>query len=735
MHQMKQIKRLLTVFAILWVCIFTGCGDGEPQPQPDPPEKDPSVTEETPIHPQGVIATDESSSPATADSITVSWNPSGGIESVRVFWFLQQQAAEADAASSHGLLFQSVAITATEVSPKLPADSVSYSHSGLAIGDQFFYLVKFYGANDKLLGYSAPVRGSSARLPSHADATKDSTLQEITVSWEWNTLWPLDSFSVYRSETVDGSYQPVGNGIPAADRSWKDTSLTASDAGKSFFYKIAAVVEGKESLKSNYALGKTLAAGVLGAPLGLSASEGLYRNRIVLSWSAPSERSGEVARYLVYIKEGGTWSPIPVDAGLNLSYELSTTDSSAHSFYVCAESSAGEGAPSIEVVGSLIPVATGLTASYMTNEVSTDVSWNAVTLAGTSPQYRVYRSSDAVLDGADQLLTASALASLSFGDNAVTEGEKFYYMVTVLNDLSSEEGLPSAAVQGVRGIIPQPTVSLSQGTLNTIRLTFDNYKSYLTVSVTASRQSYAPHYFGKPMFSTADGTVPTDYDHSLEYKYDPKPAYSAHASVLTAHASGSWDDNASAPGKNRYLVQYHYHNELHSTVSVEGEGYRLVSDSEFLTEFLHTIAKSQFKMHNIHQKGMDANGADGPYAGEVSGEVFYNASVVSIMPIQVEVPITYTNYCDYYLTLNDIPGNVQMSKANSNANGVLVGGNVTTGIYEGEVVFDLVVTGGKKTGGQYLVKQKVGGAMTAAAPIVWDFDRAAVNAYLSSYPY
>lgn len=730
---MKRISLIFSLIIVMLSMPLLSCGLEE-TPIVISPTVDPSISQETEISPQGISVTDENSVNPKSDSIQINWKSETTIEGVRLYWYSDLKTAESAELAMRIELFEMVTVNADNVTSKLSATQSSYLHEGLSVGDILYFIIVFYAENDRLMGVSKPQYGSTARLPQKVEASKNLSEPKITLSWEWNGEWECLSFNLYRCATVDGTYSLLVDNIDSSLRFYSDETLMVGNLGLSLFYKVSAITTSGESLKSNSALGKTLLEGVLSEPLNLTASDTFYRDSIELTWDAPSSRVAEVTRYLIYSKMGDEWSSIPIDAGSNLSWSYSVDHSNEISFYVCADSSFGEGAPSSTVIGSAIPSVTGLSATYMSSETATTISWDAASISSGETKYNVYRSTLSTLDGTADLLTSSPISETSLADSTGEAGGKFYYFASVVNETSAEEGIVNDSAVGVRGEVPKPDFTVSQGTLNDIQLNFSNAKSYLTISITASRASYAPEFFGKPMFNTNDGEVPTDYDNSLEYKNNPNQSYSALSSVLTSHTETSWSDYSSSPGWNRYQIQYHYLDEIHSVLSDEKKGYRKLTDSEFLTEFLQTIARSQYKMYNIHQGGLDANGSDGPYDGDITGEVFYDASF-SIWTMKATVPIYYTNYHDYDLIINDISGNVQTSIANTSADGILQGGNVTSGLYEGEVIFNLTVTGGKKTAGDYTVRQKSGDIWSDQVTITWDYDRADVELYLTSYPY
>lgn len=697
------------------------------------------------VFPEEVQLTSYASTPQLSDKIIVRWKIPRGVCYVRVFWFstMAESSAEIESSAANHLLYERV--TTADVSPKLSYAAGSFEHQDLAVGTDLVYIVKYYDDKGILLGYSEPATGSTARLPYGIEASKNSTEGKITVNWLWDNKWNCSRFAVYRSFYRYGDYSLLDSNISGDLRSFTDNSLLESEHGKAFYYKVSAFDGDRESLISFAAVGKTVLQGAPQKPLNLQASKGLYKNKISLSWEPPADQAVELDRYLIYYKIGTTWSETPIDNGLALTYDFVLTDGNDSSiqFYVCGANAIGEGVPSAYNIGFIIPKVTGITAGFLASDQEVSLMWDAVSIGNAA--YHIYRSADAVKDASDSRLTASPHAGLSWSDTEATEGVEYYYFVTTVNTLSSEEGLAGNGILGLRGVIPTPVFSLSRGSSMQVDCTFTNLKDYLTVKISASRPGYQPRFYGKPMFNTKDGAKPANYEDALKYKVNPMFSYSPHKVIADAVATSLWSDVSATPGKNLYKVRYSYKGLIQSDWSGEQEGWREISDEEFLTEVLHTVNRSQFRMNNIHEGGMTAGNSEGPFYGNVSGECYYDANITLSSPYGgagASVPITYTNYCDYYLTLNDISGNPQTSVANSNLLGHLHGGNIISGLYAGEVLFNLAVEGGVKSKGHskhpesnYKVKRLVNGSLSGQNLIAWDFDRAEVEAYLANYPY
>jgi hypothetical protein len=171
------------------------------------------------------------------------------------------------------------------------------------------------------------------------------------------------------------------------------------------------------------------------------------------------------------------------------------------------------------------------------------------------------------------------------------------------------------------------------------------------------------------------------------------------------------------------------YNRSTSECSIANEsviGYRKITNEEFLTEVLHTVDSSQFKLNWIHCGGLKPIKKEG-IKGHLSGDCLYRPKIRLFKNPPAVIKTLYDNYQDYIAVLNDLPDEPQTSLSQINADGTYEGGNKVSGLYPGEVRFFIEVTSGRKSGGYYIVKQK--NQQETIMP--WDFDRDFVESYLN----
>jgi len=167
--------------------------------------------------------------------------------------------------------------------------------------------------------------------------------------------------------------------------------------------------------------GKT-GATVPAVPTGLAAVPG--NTQVMLSWMASSSATGyNVQRSTT---SGGPYMQISAPTATNYT-DTGLTNGTKYFYVISAFNSVGQSANSSEVSATPVPAApatpTGLAATAGNAQVS--LSWNASTGATS---YHVKRSTSS---GAETQI--SAPASNSFTDTGVTNGTKYFYVVSAVN--------------------------------------------------------------------------------------------------------------------------------------------------------------------------------------------------------------------------------------------------------------------------------------------------------------
>jgi fibronectin type 3 domain-containing protein len=197
-------------------------------------------------------------------------------------------------------------------------------------------------------------------------------------------------------------------------------------------------------------------------PAGLSAAAG--NAQVVLNWTASSRAT--VYNVKRSITTGGPYAQISTPTVPNFT-DTGLTNGTAYFYVVSASNSVGQSANSAEVNATPVPpppaTPTGLAATAGNAQVS--LNWNASTGATS---YHVKRST---ASGSETQI--SAPASNSFTDTGLTNGTKYFYLVSAVNSggesANSSEvnatptapAAPPATPTGLQGTAGNAQVSLS----------------------------------------------------------------------------------------------------------------------------------------------------------------------------------------------------------------------------------------------------------------------------------
>ena len=99
--------------------------------------------------------------------------------------------------------------------------------------------------------------GSRLNVPTNVTASDGDFDDKIVV--DWNSVADATHYKVYRSDSADGSYTPIGGEIYEPATVYSDNGLVQGDA---FYYKVRAFNDELESSLSSYDKGSTFAGDV-----------------------------------------------------------------------------------------------------------------------------------------------------------------------------------------------------------------------------------------------------------------------------------------------------------------------------------------------------------------------------------------------------------------------------------------------------------------------------------------
>ena len=340
--------------------------------------------------PQRVVASDGTAT----DWITVTWEAVDGAVSYRVLRATSDAVADA-------------VVVGTSA-------GTSWMDRAAECGTVYTYWVVAVGAN--ISGEASASDEGYLRLPAPTDVTASNGAYADRVRIAWAEVPAASHYRVYRSSAASGSKTPISGWQRA--RTYSDTT---AEAGQTYYYFVAAALDGEGLNASAYSTGAVGGLKV-GTPTGVYATDGTSSTGVTVSWQAVVGADG----YTVY---RGTAND-PAAAQLltttaTTSFEDTTAEPGTLYFYwveatnavSASEKSAGEtgfrslGAP------------TGVTATTQSGAAAVTVSWQPV--AG-AVSYRVFRGTRS---GEAYAVEIDSTTETSYADESVAAGRTYYYSV------------------------------------------------------------------------------------------------------------------------------------------------------------------------------------------------------------------------------------------------------------------------------------------------------------------
>ncbi len=256
-------------------------------------------------------------------------------------------------------------------------------------------------------------------VPTGIEASDGTHAGQVVVTW--NGVARTIRYEVYRADTQGGSYTQLG----------ETTGTVYSDAtvipNTTYWYRVKACNRGGCSELSEPDSGYAQGEGVPEVPTGVSATDGLYTDRVRVTWNAsPGATSYEVWRD---VAQGGPYSLRGTVAGTTYD-DLDASPGVVYWYKVKACNPSGCSAFSAPDSGFTFPSApdpvTNVSASDGTYTDRVRVTWTASTGAAN---YEVYRA-----DSEDGTYARRAtVTGTSYDDTGVTVGTTYWYKVKACN--------------------------------------------------------------------------------------------------------------------------------------------------------------------------------------------------------------------------------------------------------------------------------------------------------------
>ncbi|MBI3986357.1 MAG: PQQ-binding-like beta-propeller repeat protein, partial [Lentisphaerae bacterium] len=333
------------------------------------------------------------------DRVAVTWGSVTGASSYRVW---RNTTGETNGAS----------LLAT-------ATNAAFSDTSAVPGTLYYFWAQASNAFE-MTAFGSTDTGWRALSPPGAVSAGDGTFAD-KVSVSWGAVTGAAGYVVFR-----GSLDATGTAVELAATTALAVDDTSAAAGATNFYWVKATnalgISGFSASDSGYRLAPP------GAPTGVSASDGLYAGRVMVSWTALSGATGyEIWRSTS--NDSGSASRIGTTAGT--SYEDTTASAGVPYFYwVKATNAAGASGFSASDSGYAMPLPgtpTGVSASDGAYSDRIHVVWSAVSNASG---YEVWRHT------ANDTTAAGKLADTAetvFDDTTAMVGPIYFYWVKATN--------------------------------------------------------------------------------------------------------------------------------------------------------------------------------------------------------------------------------------------------------------------------------------------------------------
>jgi fibronectin type 3 domain-containing protein len=271
---------------------------------------------------------------------------------------------------------------------------------------------------------------------------------DITLTWTGS--FGATSYKVYGSVFRGGPYSIE---TTTTGTSYVDRSVVS---GKPYYYVVTAVNNAGEGNNSNEATGAS-GCSVPAAPTGFTATGG--DTRATLVWTAV--QSANSYKVKVSATSGSGYANVATGVTTSSFVNTGLVNGTPYYYVVSAVNACGEGADSAEVAATPNPAAGApatLVATPSTGRIV--LTWAA---GANATSYDVMRS---FTTGAETLL--QNVATTSFTDTGVTDGQVYYYVVKSRNSASVSAASNEASAVSGAAMVATPTFSHSTGAATTV---------------------------------------------------------------------------------------------------------------------------------------------------------------------------------------------------------------------------------------------------------------------------
>jgi fibronectin type 3 domain-containing protein len=197
-------------------------------------------------------------------SVTLAWSPVSGADSYSVYW-----------SKAAGVVPGGAGVTKIS-----PIAATSYTHTGLANGDRYYYIVT--AANT---GGESPVSTEASAMPMPpapgAPGSVVATAGDAQVQLSWSPVTDATSYSVYWAKVA--GVVPGGAGVTKVSSATTNYTHTGLTNGDTYYYVVTGIGMAGESVPSSEKSARPLPAPPP-APLGLTAIAPKDSATVTVQW-------------------------------------------------------------------------------------------------------------------------------------------------------------------------------------------------------------------------------------------------------------------------------------------------------------------------------------------------------------------------------------------------------------------------------------------------------------------
>jgi fibronectin type 3 domain-containing protein len=342
---------------------------------------------------------------------------------------------------------------------QIPAPTTTYVDSAVVFGKTYYYRVTAKAACDSDASAevsAAPLCSPPATAPTALGATAPNTGSMVVLTWTAVAgAKTTDRYYIMRKLASAASYTKIDEVAPPT------TTYNDATAVNATVYNYAVTYFNGTCTSGNSNVVTATAACVMDKPV-LTLKPG--NNKIDLSWTAPA--NGSLSGFRVYRKDTGNYALVTslTGAGSTSYADSGLTNGTTYTYYVTAvgNCSADSDAKSSAPVCTPLSAPVNLQASAGDGTVT--LTWDAVPGAD---HYTVSRGS-ATGGPYTPLTPASPIKTNSYSDTGLTNGQTYYYVVTVSNgscdSVSSSQASAMPQTCPSQGPPGKPTLSITKST-------------------------------------------------------------------------------------------------------------------------------------------------------------------------------------------------------------------------------------------------------------------------------